>query len=82
MVLNFNNAGPRKTRQPSFNKGLLQHPESRAALLTTWKECMDNPAYENWNAKVVAANQALQSKSDELTTHPEATLESYLPQTV
>ena len=28
---------------------------------------MDNPVYENWNAKVVAANQALQSKSDELT---------------
>lgn len=67
MLLHFNNAGPRKARQPSFNKGLLKHPESKAALLAAWRESMDNPAYESWNAKVVVANHALQIKYDELT---------------
>lgn len=37
MIMHFNNSGPRKCRQPFFNKGLLKHPESRAALLSTWK---------------------------------------------
>ena len=67
MIMYFNNAGSRKHRHPCFNKGLLKHPESKAALLSAWRECMDDETLDSWNDKIVAANRALQVKSEELT---------------
>ena len=56
----------RKEKAPYFNIGLLQHPESKASLLTTWREVMSSDL-ESWNHKIVAATQALRLKSEELT---------------
>lgn len=67
VLMHFNNTGPRKNRQPFFNKGLLNHPDSKAALVATWKEVMEDPTLENWNKKVVEANKAILAKSAELT---------------
>ena len=66
VVLHTKSLHMKKPRAPSFNKGLLQHPESQAALLTTWKEVMASNL-DTWNAKIVAANQAIKIKSEELT---------------
>ena len=66
-VMHFNNTGIRKIKQPFFNKGLLKHPESMAALLSTWKNTMEDQSCQSWNAKVVAANKAIQEKSEQLT---------------
>lgn len=67
VLMHYNNAGPRKPRQPFFNKGLFKHPESKVALIMTWREAIDDPSLETWNQKVVAANKAIQAKSEELT---------------
>ena len=67
VLMHFNNTGPRKVRQPFFNKGLLNHPESKAALVATWKEAMEDPSLDNWNKRVVEANKAILAKSAELT---------------
>ena len=48
VCLHTNGKRKRKTRQPSFNRGLLQIPESKASLLQTWKEVMDS-SLETWN---------------------------------
>ena len=58
--------GRRKTHQQFFNKDLLQHTESKAILLKTWKDVMDSDM-ETWNKKMVAANKAILDKSEELT---------------
>lgn len=57
--------GHRKPR-PFFNKGLLQDPDNKAALLATWRAVMDSNL-DTWNDKMVAANQAIRAKSEELT---------------
>ena len=67
VLMHYNNSGPRKNRQPFFNKGLLNHPESKAALVATWKEVMEDPMLDTWNRKVVEANKAILAKSAELT---------------
>lgn len=56
----------RKKRAPTFNKGLLQHTESKASLLATWREVMTSDL-PTWNHKIVAATQAIRTKSEELT---------------
>ena len=66
VLLHTNNTTRRKVKQAFFNKGLLQNPDSKAALLDTWKEIM-NLDLETWNLKMVAANQAIRRKSEELT---------------
>jgi exonuclease III len=66
VVLHVKSLHKKNTRAPSFNKGLLQHQESLAALLTTWKEVM-NSELGTWNEKIVAATQAIRSKSKDLT---------------
>lgn len=40
VIMHFRNTGPKKSKQPYFNKGLLRHPESKEALLNTWREIM------------------------------------------
>jgi exonuclease III len=67
VLMHFNNSGPRKSKHPSFNLGLLKHPESKEALVKTWREVMDDETLDSWNAKVVAANKAILAKSAELT---------------
>ena len=56
----------RKTRTPMFNKGLLQHPESTATLLSTWKGVMTSDL-ATWNQKMVAVTQVIRTTSEELT---------------
>jgi exonuclease III len=68
VVLHAKSLHKKKVRPPSFNKGLLQHPENQAALLATWKEVMTSDL-ETWNKKIVAVTQAIRNKSDELTKH-------------
>lgn len=67
VVMHYNNSGPRKHRQPFFNRGLLKHPESLAALVSTWRAVMEDTTIENWNKNMVAANKAIPEKSEELT---------------
>ena len=67
VVMHYNNSGPRKHRQPFFNRGLLKHPESLAALVSTWRAVMEDTTIENWNKKMVTANKAILEKSEELT---------------
>lgn len=68
VILHFRNTGLRKSKPPPFfNRGLLKHPESKATLLNTWREVMNDPTIPSWNAKMVAANKAIQAKLDELT---------------
>ena len=67
VTMHFNNTGIRKTKQTFFNKGLLKHPESKSALIATWREVIDDQTITSWNAKIVAANQAIRKKSDEFT---------------
>ena len=67
VTLHFNNEGWRKRRSPSFNKGLLTSEESKSELIQTWKSVMDDDSLETWNQKMVAANQAIYLKSEELT---------------
>ena len=66
VLLHTHRTKKRKPQQPCFNKGLLLNPDSKAALLDTWKTVM-NSDLETWNKKMVAANQAIRAKSDELT---------------
>ena len=66
VVLHIRSPHKRKPRTPYFNKGLLHHPESKAALLAVWKEVM-NSDLPTWNHKIVAATRAIRSKSEELT---------------
>lgn len=68
MVLHFNDE-PRKQKSKNyfFNKGLFANPESKAALLATWKSVMEDVTILSWNNKMVAANKAIKIKSDELT---------------
>ena len=66
VCLHTNRKGKRKLRQPSFNRGLLQIPESKASLLQTWKGVMGS-SLDTWNQKMVAANKAILHKSEELT---------------
>ena len=69
-----------KPQQPAFNKGLILNPESKAELLATWRSVMDSDIL-TWNKKVVAANQAIRAKSDELTkTQRKKWKEVYLSQ--
>ena len=56
----------RKPRQHTFNTGLLQNIEHKAALLTVWKEVMASDL-DTWNHKLVAATRAIRTKSEELT---------------
>ena len=66
VVLHTRSPHKKKKKTPTFNKGLLQYPESRAQLLVVWKEVMatDLPS---WNQKIVAATHALRNKSEEIT---------------
>ena len=68
MVIHFNDE-PRKRKSniSFFNKGLLANPESKAALLATWKSVMEVNEALSWNFKMVVANKAIKLKSDELT---------------
>ena len=66
VVLHVRNQVKRKTKTPYFNKGLLQSPENKAALLTVWKEVMASNL-ETWNQKIVVATKAIRIKSEELT---------------
>lgn len=68
VVLHFNDE-PRNKRKPMafFNKGLLANPESKAALLATWKAVMADESLSNWNQRIVQANTAIRLKSEELT---------------
>lgn len=68
VILHFNGEPKRRQKGTSyFNKGLLTHPESKAALLDTWKAIMEDDSIPTWNQKVVKANVAISQKSDELT---------------
>lgn len=67
VTLQFREEKRKQPRQPQFNKGLLKNEESKAALLATWKGVMGDPSLGNWNLKMVAANQAVRIKSEELT---------------
>jgi hypothetical protein len=67
VIMHFNNTGPRKSRQPFFNRGLLKHPESLAALVAIWRQTMEDPTLESWNSKMVAANKVILVRSTELT---------------
>jgi hypothetical protein len=67
VIMHFNNSGHRKIKRPFFNLGLLKHPESKAALMNAWREAIDDQSIAGWNEKMVAANQAIQLKSEELT---------------
>jgi exonuclease III len=81
VVLNFNDEAKRKTHTPSFNKGLLSNEATKATLLATWKEAITNPALDNWNLRVTAANKAIRLKSAELTKAQRKTWkETYLAQ--
>ena len=66
VLLHTHRTKKHKPQQPCFNKGLLLNPDSKAALLDIWKTVM-NSDLETWNKKMVAANQAIRAKSDELT---------------
>jgi hypothetical protein len=68
VLLQFNDE-PRNRRKPMpfFNKGLLVNPDSKAALLSTWKKVMDDVTLGSWNQKMVQANVAIRIKSEELT---------------
>lgn len=66
VLLHTHRTTKRKHQQPPFNKGLLLSPDSKATLLATWKEVMDSNL-ESWNKKMVAANQTIRAKSEELT---------------
>ena len=82
VILHFNDEPKRrKAKGVYFNKGLLTNSESKAELLTTWKEVMDDSTLESWNMKMVAANQAIRLKSEELTKNQKKKWkESYLEQ--
>jgi hypothetical protein len=68
VLLHFNDEPrARKNRPTFFNKGLLAQPDSKAMLLNTWKEVMADETLLNWNQKMVKANQAIITKSEELT---------------
>jgi hypothetical protein len=66
VILHARGPHRRKTRPPAFNKGLLLNPDSKEALLATWKEAMDSEQ-GTWNSKLVNATQAIRIKSEELT---------------
>ena len=66
VVLHAKNPHKRRNKTSFFNKGLLQHPESKAALLTMWKEVMASET-DTWNNKIVVATQAIRKASEELT---------------
>ena len=65
VVLHTKSPHRKKSRTHVFNKGLLQQPENKAALLKTWKEVMSSEL-GSWNHKIVAATQAIRQKSEEL----------------
>ena len=68
VILHFNDEPKSRKKRPAFfNKGLLAHPERKAELLHTWKEAMSDETMATWNEKMVKANQAIITKSEELT---------------
>lgn len=67
VVTHFNDEGKRPPPAPFFNKGLLANTDNKATLLVAWKTCMEDNNLDSWNAKMVAANQAVLQKSAELT---------------
>ena len=82
VVLHFNGE-PRGRKKATvyFNKGLLAHPESKAALLATWKAIMEDETIPTWNQKVVKASLAIRQKSEEITkSHKQLWKETYLAQ--
>lgn len=79
VVLHSRSPHKRKTRPPTFNKGLLLHQDSKAALLATWKEVMDSDL-DTWNHKLVTATQAIRLKSEELTKQQRKWKDTYLAQ--
>ena len=66
-LVHFNDEGKQKARPHSFNKGLLQNPEHKVALLQAWKAVMVDGTLGTWNHKMAAASQAIRLKSMELT---------------
>ena len=66
-LIHFNDEGKYKIRPQPFNKGLLQNPEHKVALLQVWQEVMVDDTLLTWNRKMVAANQAIRLKSIQLT---------------
>lgn len=81
VVMHFNDEGKRRASTLFFNKGLLANLEHKATLLATWKSAIDSNAYDSWNQKIVAANQAIRQKSLELTkAQKQKWKETYLAQ--
>lgn len=81
MVAHFSDEGKCKQFKPSFNKSLLANPDNKGALLATWKATIFDPNLTSWNQRVVAANQAIRDKSEELTkTQKQRWKEIYLSQ--
>lgn len=63
VILHFNGEPRQKKRRPAFfNKGLLVNPETKAALLDTWKNTVGDETLTTWNQKVVRANTAIREK--------------------
>lgn len=82
VVLHFNDE-PRywKSQSTFFNKGLLANPDNKATLLATWKGVMEEKTLGSWNQKIVTANHAIRTKSEELTRNQKKKWkETYLEQ--
>ena len=66
VVLHTKSPFKKKVKTPYFNIGLLQQPANKASLVAVWKEVMESNL-GSWNQKMVAATQAIRTKSEELT---------------
>ena len=53
--------------QPTFNKGMLANPDSKATLLQVWKGVTQDETIPTWNQKVVKANKVVIAASEEIT---------------